>query len=159
VLSILLYRPGPLSGKASVISGELQAGGNSICLCLTGVLLWPPQKATLDSLRTLSWFISSRWLTPEFQHSLSAVNLGFCLGGMNSVILLLYIKTRKHEGHKMEKASHFFIVVFFGSNPPPPCQSTFLTSVKPAYARWQKRGVYKNKNKNKNIYLSSTVTW
>jgi hypothetical protein len=37
VLSIFLYRHGQLSGRASVISGELQAGGNSICL--TGVLL------------------------------------------------------------------------------------------------------------------------
>ncbi len=44
-LSILMYRPGLLPGRASVISGELQVGGggggggNSICLCLTGVLL------------------------------------------------------------------------------------------------------------------------
>jgi hypothetical protein len=27
-----------MAGRSSVISGELQAGGNSICLCLTGVL-------------------------------------------------------------------------------------------------------------------------
>jgi hypothetical protein len=30
---------GQLPGKASVIRGELQAGRNSICSCLTGVLL------------------------------------------------------------------------------------------------------------------------
>ncbi len=30
--------------RSSVISEELQAGGNSICLCLTGVLLWPPKQ-------------------------------------------------------------------------------------------------------------------
>ncbi len=35
---------GQLPGRASVIGGELQAGGNSICLCLTGVLLWPPRR-------------------------------------------------------------------------------------------------------------------
>jgi hypothetical protein len=32
--------------RSSVISGEIQAGGNSICLCLTGVLLWPPRRLT-----------------------------------------------------------------------------------------------------------------
>ena len=31
-------------GRASVISGELRAGGNSICLCSTGVLLLPPRR-------------------------------------------------------------------------------------------------------------------
>jgi hypothetical protein len=50
-VSMLMYRPGQLPGRYSVINGELQAGGNSMCLCLTGVL---PQKATLDSLCTLS---------------------------------------------------------------------------------------------------------
>ncbi len=38
-LSVLMYRPDELPGRASVISGKLQAGGNSIYLCLTGVLL------------------------------------------------------------------------------------------------------------------------
>jgi hypothetical protein len=37
-LSILMYQPGQLPGKTSVISGELQAGGNSLCLYLAGVL-------------------------------------------------------------------------------------------------------------------------
>jgi hypothetical protein len=31
-------------GRSSVISGEMQPGGNSICLCLTGVLLWSPKR-------------------------------------------------------------------------------------------------------------------
>ena len=43
-LSIFMYRPGQLPGRSSVISGELQAGGKSICLCLTGVLLCPPRR-------------------------------------------------------------------------------------------------------------------
>jgi hypothetical protein len=38
-LSILMYRPCQLPSRSSVISGELQTGGNSICLYLTGVLL------------------------------------------------------------------------------------------------------------------------
>ncbi len=42
VLSILMYWPGQLPSRASVISRELQTGGNSICLCLTGVLLVTP---------------------------------------------------------------------------------------------------------------------
>jgi hypothetical protein len=37
----LMYtvQPSQLSGRSSVKSWELQAGGNSICLCFTGVLL------------------------------------------------------------------------------------------------------------------------
>jgi hypothetical protein len=44
-----------LPHRSSVISGELQAVGNSICLCLTEVLLWPPRRPpwTVDSLLTL----------------------------------------------------------------------------------------------------------
>jgi hypothetical protein len=34
--SILMYRPGQLYGRSSVISRELQAGGKIICVCLTG---------------------------------------------------------------------------------------------------------------------------
>ncbi len=49
-----MYQPDQLPGRASIISRELQ-GRNSICLCLTGVLLWLP-----DSLHTLSWFASYR---------------------------------------------------------------------------------------------------
>ncbi len=36
-----------------------------------------PQKATLDSLRTLSWFVSYRRLSSQFQFSLSAVTLEY----------------------------------------------------------------------------------
>ncbi len=49
----------------------------SIYLCLTGELLWPPQKATLDSLRTLSWYVSYRRLSSQFQFSLSLVTLEY----------------------------------------------------------------------------------
>ncbi len=51
---------------------------------MTGALLWPPQKATLDSMRTLSWSVSYRHLSPQFQFSLSAVTLGIYLGGGKS---------------------------------------------------------------------------
>ncbi len=40
-----------------------------------------PQKASLDSMRTLSWFISYRHLSPQFQFSLSAAALGIYLHG------------------------------------------------------------------------------
>ncbi len=43
------YRTGPASYSAGFqlyISGVLQAGGKSICLCLTGVLLWPLRRPT-----------------------------------------------------------------------------------------------------------------
>ncbi len=59
-----MYQPGQLPGRSSVINGELQAGGNSICL----LYLWlecsgvTPQKATMDNLRTLLWFVSFRRL-------------------------------------------------------------------------------------------------
>ncbi len=33
-----------LQGRAPFLSGDLQAGGNSISLCLTKVLWWPPRK-------------------------------------------------------------------------------------------------------------------
>ncbi len=36
---------------------------------------------TLDSLRKLSWFVSYRRLSPQFQFFLSAVTLGIFLGG------------------------------------------------------------------------------
>jgi len=43
--------------------------------------LMTPQKATLDSMHTLSWFISYRRLSPQFQFSLSAAALGMYLYG------------------------------------------------------------------------------
>ncbi len=54
---------------------ELKAAGFRLYLCLTLELLWPSQNAALDSLRTLSWFVSYRRLLPQFQFSLSAVTL------------------------------------------------------------------------------------
>ncbi len=39
--------------------------------------LMTPQKATLDSLRTLSWFVSYRRLSSQFQFSLSAITLEY----------------------------------------------------------------------------------
>ncbi len=39
--------------------------------------LMTPQNATLDSNRTLSWFVSYRHLSSQFQFSLSAVTLGY----------------------------------------------------------------------------------
>jgi hypothetical protein len=42
-----------LPGRSSVICGELQDGRNSICMFDWSALMIP-QKATLDSMRTLS---------------------------------------------------------------------------------------------------------
>ncbi len=39
--------------------------------------------STLDSMRTLSWFVSYRRLSPQFQFSLSAAALGMYLCGTN----------------------------------------------------------------------------
>ncbi len=38
-------RPGQLPCRASVFGGKLPAGDNSLCLCLTGVILWHPRRA------------------------------------------------------------------------------------------------------------------
>ncbi len=43
--------------------------------------LMTPQKATLDSMRTLSWFVPCRRLSPQFQFSLSTAALGIYLYG------------------------------------------------------------------------------
>ncbi len=75
-------RLGP--GRSSVISGELKAGGDSICLCLTGALLWPPQKATLDSKHTLSWFV------PSLSMSLTSVSM-YLYGNEKCLKLLLEV--------------------------------------------------------------------
>ncbi len=66
-------------GRSSFISWELKSVEYSIYLCLTGELLWvmTPQKANLDSLRTLSWFVSFIGLSSQFQFSLSAVTLEY----------------------------------------------------------------------------------
>jgi hypothetical protein len=51
--------------------------------------LMTPHKATLDSLRTLSRFVSYRRLSPKFQFSRSAVTLGIylCVYAVSSFIL------------------------------------------------------------------------
>jgi hypothetical protein len=45
------------------------------------IALITPKKATLDTMRTLSCFVSNRRLAPKFQHSLSAVTLGIYVSG------------------------------------------------------------------------------
>ncbi len=74
-MSILVYRPGLLPGRSSVISEELQAGGNSICLYLTGMLLRPspppPRRPPVIHIFR------------RFQHSLSAVIRDIYLGGFS----------------------------------------------------------------------------
>jgi hypothetical protein len=47
-----------------------------------------PQKATLDSLRTLSWFVSYRRLSSQFQFSLSAVTLEYLSQWVQSTMTL-----------------------------------------------------------------------
>ncbi len=56
---------------------EMQDGGYIICLYLLGdwSSLMIPQKATLNSMGTLSWFASCWRLSPSFQFSLSAAAL------------------------------------------------------------------------------------
>ncbi len=53
-LSVLMYRPGQLPGRASVISGELQAGGKQYMFMSDWSAFMTSQKATLDRMRTLS---------------------------------------------------------------------------------------------------------
>jgi len=55
--------------------------------------LMTPQKAILDSMRTLSWFVSYRRLSRQFQFSLSAAALGkylygFLLGLSRQVVMV-----------------------------------------------------------------------
>jgi hypothetical protein len=47
------------------------------------VQLYRREKATLDSMRTLRWFVSYRGLTPQFQYSLAAAALGIYLYEMS----------------------------------------------------------------------------
>jgi hypothetical protein len=47
----------------------------------SALIIITPEKATLDTLHTLSRFVSYRSLAPKFQHSLSAVTLGIFHGG------------------------------------------------------------------------------
>ncbi len=62
-----------------LLVGKWSLGRDSACLCLTGALL-RPQKASLDIMSSLYWFVSYRRLSPQFQFSLSAVTLGIYLG-------------------------------------------------------------------------------
>ncbi len=64
----------------------MQAGGYtcSICLYLIEVT---PQKATLNSMRILSWCVTYRSLSPQLKFSLSAVTLVIYLGGRDSPLL------------------------------------------------------------------------
>ncbi len=68
-----------------------------------------PQNATLDSLRTLSWFVSYRRLSSQFQFSLSAVTLGYLSQWFNLCIHCSRWKGRPslHEGAEIP-----------GGNPP-----------------------------------------
>ncbi len=70
----LMYRPGQLPGRSSVVCGELQAGGNSIFLCLTGMLIRPYRRPSWTAC--IHFRILSMSATTKFQHSLSAVTLG-----------------------------------------------------------------------------------
>ncbi len=57
-----------------------------------------PQKATLDRLRTLPWFVSHRSLSPKFQFSLSAVTLGIYFCASHA----LYIPEGEHFCHNWD---------------------------------------------------------
>ncbi len=74
--------------RASVISGKLKAGGNSIY-----VYVWlecsyepppPPPRMPPSTacVRTLSWFVSYRHLSPQLKYSLSAAALGIYFYGL-----------------------------------------------------------------------------
>jgi hypothetical protein len=72
VLDILWYRidcvvrgclftcTGPASCRASLQVGSCRLGQIVYVYVWSGVLLWPFKKATLDSMCTLSWFVSYR---------------------------------------------------------------------------------------------------
>ncbi len=69
--------------------------------------LMTPQNATLDSKRTLSWFVFNRRLSSQFQFSLSAVTLGYLsqwlpLPGKNPATIFMYCQRRtalQYSGH------------------------------------------------------------
>jgi hypothetical protein len=69
--------PGQLLDRSSVISGELQAGENSICLSLTWVLLGPPRRPPWNAFVHFRFSYSIDVL---HLHSLSAVTQGIYLG-------------------------------------------------------------------------------
>jgi hypothetical protein len=59
-------------GRSSFVSRELKAGEDSISFYVWLERSYDPHKATLVSMRTHSWFVSYRRLSPQFQCSLSA---------------------------------------------------------------------------------------
>jgi hypothetical protein len=69
-----MYRPDQLPGRASVLSGELQAGGNSLNLCLCSYAPPPPEGHPVRHAYT--FVICNVRLAPKFQNSLPAVTLG-----------------------------------------------------------------------------------
>jgi hypothetical protein len=76
-----MYRPGQLPGRAFVISGELQAGGNSICLCLTGVPYEPLEGHSGQHAYTFVIRILSTSLTSVLIFSAAAALVSTYLSG------------------------------------------------------------------------------
>jgi hypothetical protein len=90
--------PGQLPDRASVISGDLQAGGNSICLCLTGVLLLPSRRQPWTLACVVCTTVHFRDSYPidvshlSFNFSLSAVSLGIYLcGSCQATVVCLFL--------------------------------------------------------------------
>ncbi len=71
--------PARLAAMQAVLQlqvGSCRLGGTVPCLCLTGVLLWPPEG---HPGQPLSWFESYRRLSPKFQFSLFCFTLSISL--------------------------------------------------------------------------------
>ena len=76
-----VHSHGPaLPGAYQIFSNKWEAAGWGDMFRFNWRALMTPQKATLDSLRTFSRFVSYRRLAPKFQHSLYAITLGIYLG-------------------------------------------------------------------------------
>jgi hypothetical protein len=105
-------------GRSSIISGELKAGGDSICLCLTGVLLWPPRRPPCPGQHAYTFVIRilSTYLTSV--SIFSAVTLGYlsqcvhptCQGtfAANTNFVTVYTV---HEGEKENQRLYNYIYV------------------------------------------------
>ncbi len=78
IACVVMGCPFSCTGPASC-QAELQLSVGSCRLGGLYNMFIDPQKATLDSLRTLLWFVSYRRLALKFQHSLPAVSLGICI--------------------------------------------------------------------------------
>jgi hypothetical protein len=68
-----------------------------------------PPKETLDSLRTISWFISNWRLSSQFQFSLSAVTLGYLSQWLGRTALMLCF-SRIHYSEYVQKT---LLITFF----------------------------------------------